>query len=112
VASVLTWKCADAIEWEAGDRTEFQDLRQDIARLEQRVVEFRAELKQDIAHVEQKVAGVRSELIKMGVRVLARDRRNRDGASPVFRRAGLSTAVFLGPPSPLVALSDRQRHST
>ena len=51
-------------EMEVAHRTEFQELRQDIARLEDRVVEFRAELKQDIARVEQKVAGVQSELIK------------------------------------------------
>jgi len=34
---------------EAAHRSEFQELRQDIARLETRLVEFRAELKQDIA---------------------------------------------------------------
>ncbi|HWP38722.1 MAG TPA: hypothetical protein VNL18_14345 [Gemmatimonadales bacterium] len=44
-------------EMETLHRTEFQDLRQDIARLETRLVEFRAELKQDIA-------GLRAELIK------------------------------------------------
>ena len=44
-------------EMEAAHRTEFQELRQDIARLETRLVGFRAELKQDIA-------GLRAELIK------------------------------------------------
>ena len=62
-------------ETEAVHRSEFQELRQDIARLETRLVEFRAELKQDIAvlrsdlkqdiaGVRQSVAGVQSELIK------------------------------------------------
>jgi len=66
-------------EMEVAHRTEFQELRHDIARLENRVVEFRAELKQDITALRfelkqdmaamrgellQKIAGVQSELIK------------------------------------------------
>jgi hypothetical protein len=55
-------------EMEASHRSEYHNLRQDIARLETKLetglLELKAEVKQDIARLEQKVAGVQSELIK------------------------------------------------
>jgi hypothetical protein len=51
-------------EMEASHRSEYQGLRQDIAKLETRLVEVKAELRQDLARLEQKLAGVQSELIK------------------------------------------------
>jgi hypothetical protein len=50
---LITW----VNEMDATHRTEFLELKESIARLENRLVEFKAELKQDIA-------GVQSELIK------------------------------------------------
>ncbi|HWP38721.1 MAG TPA: hypothetical protein VNL18_14340 [Gemmatimonadales bacterium] len=53
-------------EMEAAQQSEFKNLRQDIARLDTRLVEFRAELKHEIAGVrselKQDLAAVRSEL--------------------------------------------------